>query len=162
DGSLLAYVTTDGATHSELHLVAVGEKQRAPGLPYPSVTPERVQFLDGSRVLVVERNQETSFARALVYTRQGPAKEKLGPVDGIGLGVVGGVPAIVTYAKFKSPKGTRHDFAAYRRDTLKPIAKRSLVENADGRVPMAGSLFKPLYFLGGYAELVASKEGTYD
>jgi hypothetical protein len=133
-----------------------------PVATHPSVTPERVAFLDADRVIVIDRNPETGFARAQVYGPKGALPQRLGPADGIALATVGGVPAIVTYARQKTPKGIRHDLAAYRRDTLKPLAKKSLAEDGSGRVALLHAAYKPLFFLGGYAELVAQKEGDYD
>jgi hypothetical protein len=162
DGSRLAWITTDGATKAQLHFASVGDHKSEKTFNYGSITPERVQFLDADRVIVVERNPETQVVHAEVFGPTG-GHGKFGPVTDIGLGTVGGVPAIVTWHKTTTPnRGTTHTFSAYRRDNLKPLAKRVLSENPDGRIPFAASLYKPLYFLNGFATLVGQKEGGYD
>jgi hypothetical protein len=165
DGGTLAYITTDGATASQLHFVAPGGKAAPVACKYPSITPERIDFLDGERVLVVERNPDTRVATAQVFTRGCAAREKLGPASEIALGRVGGVPAIVTW--LRSEKGgaggsATHTLAAFRRDDGKPLGRRVLPEDADGRVTVAGKRMKPLFFAAGFAELIAQKEGDYD
>ena len=162
DGSRLAWITTDGATKAQLHLGSVGNRRGDKTFNYGSITPERLEFLDADRVIVVERNPETRVVHAEVFGPTG-GHGKFGPVSDIGLGTVGGVPAIVTWLKATTPnRGTTHTFSAYRRDNLKPLAKRVLSENPDGHIPFAGSLYKPLYFLNGFATLVGQKEGGYD
>src|SRR5262245_34574151 len=162
DGTQLAWITTDGATHAQLHIGPVGDETSAKSFPYSSITPERVQFIDAERVLVVDRNPTTKFARAEVFGPKG-SLGKFGPATDIGVGKVGSVPSLVTWLKTTSPKGATHTFNAWRLDTLKPLGKKVvLVENAEGRVPFAGSLYKPLYFLDGFATLVGQKEGAYD
>ena len=164
DGTRIAWITTDGATHSRVHLAAVGSagaKGSARDFAYSSITPERVDFLDAERVIVIERNPETGMARGQVYGPSGAARDKFGPATDIALAVVGGTPAIVTYTK----SGTRtftHTLATYRRDNLRPLAKKVLVENGEGRVTVPGGAAKPLFFEDGYAVLVAQKEGAYD
>jgi hypothetical protein len=163
DGTRLAFVTTDGASHSELHLVRIGAAGLGASFPYPSITPERVEFLDGERVLVVERSPESGAARGMVYGPRGPARERFGPADGIALGTVAGTEAIVAWSRVHPAHGpARHELTAWRRDDLRPLAKKTLAENADGRVPVAGGLYKPLFYLAGFVELVAQKEGDYD
>ncbi|MSP59196.1 MAG: hypothetical protein EXR72_02455 [Myxococcales bacterium] len=162
DGNLLAFITTDGATASKLHFVVPGGKVPEVAVKYPSITPERIDFLDGERVLVVERNPETRLARGQIFTRQGLAKEKLGPAQEIALATVAGTPAIVSY--LRSPKGPVqiHTFTALRRSDGKPLARKAFPEDADGRISVAGKRFKVLFFADGYATLVAQKEGDFD
>src|SRR5579883_646394 len=64
DGRRIAWLTTDGATHTEVHLATIGDKGEAPAFPFDGITPERVEFLDGERVLVVDRSADSGFARA--------------------------------------------------------------------------------------------------
>lgn len=162
DGQSIAWITTDGATRAQLHFATVGKKGDAVELPYKSITPERVVFLDAERVLVVERNPTTHFARAEVYSRKGAAPGSFGPATDVGLGNVQGTPAIIAWLRAPGAKGNTHTFTAWRRDTLKPLGRKVMAENAGGKLPIAGSLYKPLYFLDGYALLVAQKEGEYD
>jgi hypothetical protein len=161
DGARLAWITTDGATHADVHLASPGRKGE---LSFPSggINPERVVFLDAERVLVVDRNPETGFARGEVFGPTGRDKVRLGPVGGIALATVQGTAAIVTYTRANAAKGSvRHDFVAVRRDTLKPLARKTLVESG-GRIALDGGQYKPLFFEDGYAVLVAQKEGSYD
>lgn len=161
DGTRLAWITTDGATHAELHVATVGDDKSERKFPYSSITPERVQFLDAERVLVVDRHPTTRFTRAEVFGPKG-SLGKFGPANEVGVGTAGGVPSLVTWMKATSPEGAKHTFTAWRLDNLKPLAKKVLVENREGRVPFAGSLYKPLYFLDGFGTLVGQKEGAYD
>src|SRR5262249_26255191 len=152
------WITTDGATRSELHIATVGDEKSAKAFPYGSITPERIEFIDADRVLVVDRNPTTSFARAEVFGLKG-SLGKFGPANDIGVGKIGGVRALGTWRRTPSPKGATQTFNAWRRDTLKPSPKKIVfAENADGRVPSAGSLYKPLYYLDGFATLVGQKE----
>jgi hypothetical protein len=164
DGAKIAYLSTDGAdaAQTRLHIAKIGAKEGAAVLPYPSISPERIDFLDGERVLLVERDPDTHLARGAVYTAKGPTKEKLGPVDDIVLATVSGTPAIVTYLRLAKGKGVTHTLAAYRRSDGKPIGKRVLAEDADGRVTFAGGRFRLLFFEAGYTELIGQKEGEYD
>lgn len=161
DGAHLAWITTDGATRSQLHVATVGDRKGEKTFAYGSITPERVEFLDAERVLVVERDPESRVARAEVFGPKG-SLGKFGPASEVGLGTVGGVPALITWLRGTTAKVTTHTFSAFRRDTLKPLARKVLNENGEGRVAFAGSLYKPLYFLDGYATLVGQKEGAYD
>lgn len=162
DGKLLAYITTDGATASLLHFVAPGGGAPAVACKYGSITPERIEFLDGDRALVVERNPDTRLVRGQIYTRQGVAKEKLGPASEMALGTVAGTPAIVTYLRTTKGAVATHTLAAFAREGLKPLGKRVLAEDATGRVTVAGKRMKPLFFEAGYTELIAQKEGDFD
>ena len=163
DGNQISWITTDGATHAQIHIGPVGDEKAAHAFPYGSITPERVQFLDAQRVLVVERNPTTKLARAEVFGPKG-SLGKYGPVTDVGVARIGDVPMLVTWLKATTPnKGTTHTFNAWRLDTLRPHTKKVvLVENAEGRVAFAASLYKPLYFLDGFATLVGQKEGIYD
>ena len=157
DGTRLAWITTDGATHAQLHVGPVGDEKSAKTFPYSSITPERVQFIDAERVLVVDRNPTSKYARAEVFGPKGRWASSAPPPTSA-LARWGGVPSLVTWLKTTSPKGATHTFNAWRLDTLKPLGKKVvLVENAEGRVPFAGSFYKPLYFLDGFATLVGQK-----
>ena len=170
DGSRIAWITTDGATHAAVHLGQIGkigagaDHKSASAFPYGSITPERVEFLDGARVLVVDRNPQTGFARGEVFGPAGAAREKFGPATDIALGTVSGTPAIVVYLRTggSGAKGAAHTLTAFRRDTLKPLGKKVFVEGADGRVALPGGPGKPLFFEHGYTILVAQKEGAFD
>ncbi len=162
DGKLLAWVSTDGATGSQLHVVAPGGPDPEATCKVPTISAERIDFLDGGRLLLVERSPETHLVRAQVFTTKCVGKEKLGPASEIALGKVGDVPAIVSW--LRSPKGNvfTHSLTAVRRDDLRPLAKKVLAEDADGRVTVAGKRMKPLFWLAGFTELVAQKEGDFD
>src|SRR5215467_12216953 len=71
DGRQLAWITTDGATRAQLHIGPVGDEKSAKSFAYSSITPERVQFLDAERVLVIDRNPTTKYARAEVFGPKG-------------------------------------------------------------------------------------------
>jgi hypothetical protein len=162
DGKSLAYITTDGAKPGELHFVSPGSKDPEVKMGYPSITPERIDFLDGERILVVERNPETRMAKGQIYTRKGPGKDKLGPASDIVLATVGGVPAIVTYTRAAKGNSATHTLTAVRRDNLKPLGKKVLNESGEGRVAFKGGAFKLLFFEDAYTELIGQKEGEYD
>lgn len=162
DGKKLAFIVTDGATHSVLRIVNPGETGPGTTLTYSSITPERIDFLDSDRLLMVERNPETHLARAQLFTTRGPARERLGPADDIVLSNIAGVPAVITYLRSPKGHGFVHTLVAYRRDTLKLFARRVLEEGENGRIAVAGAAVKPQVFLRGYAELVGQREGTYD
>lgn len=162
DGKAVAYILTDGATFAELRIAGVGGKEAPATMPYPSITPERMDFLDGERLLVVERNPETRLARAQVFTRKGPAKDKLGPADDIVLATVAGTPAIVTYVRSVKGKAVTHTLTAYKRADLKQVSRRVLAEGADGRVTVAGVPMKLLFFEENYTQMIGQKEGVYD
>jgi hypothetical protein len=162
DGSTLAYLLTDGASFSEIHFGTIGSKENRSTVAYPSITPERMDFLDDQRLLVVERNPETHFARAQIFTAKGPTKDKLGPADDIVLATVGGQPVIVTYLRSEKGKAATHTLVAYRRSDMKQVAKKVLQENSDGKISVAGAAMKLLFFEEGYAQMIAQKEGAYD
>lgn len=162
DGTRVAYVTTDGATKSSVHITTIGDTASAKEFPWPTYTAEHVFFLDNDRVLAIDRNPATGFARGEVFGPKGAAKEKFGPATDITVTDVAGTPAIVTYMKTSGAKGDTHTLTAYRRDTLKQLGKKVFAEGADGRVKLASGLYKPSYFEDGYAEMVARKEGAYD
>lgn len=159
DGKAVAYLTTDGATQCELTLMQLASSDTPKKTSCDSLNAERMEFLDDERVLVVERDPITRFARARVYGRAGG---RLGPASEIALGQVGGVPAIVTYTKATKGANVSHSFAAYRRNNLKPIATRTVIESGEGKLSLAGAVVKPLFFAGGYAVVVAQKPGRYD
>jgi hypothetical protein len=161
DGKRVAWVATDGASRSEVRLATVGSNTSPAAFPFDGITPERVEFVDGERVLVVDRSADTGFARARVFGPGGPDKMRFGPASGIALATVAGVPAIVTWTKLGAKGSTRHEFVAYRRDTLKPFARKTLVENG-GRIAFGDAICKPLVLEDGYTTLVAQKEGAYD
>lgn len=161
DGTRMAWITTDGATRAVLHVGAVGDDKNAKTFPYGSITAERVVFLDNDRVLVSDRDPSTRLAKGEVFGPKG-SMIKIPAATDIAVGVAAGVPAITSWLKTDSPEGAKHTFNAWRRDNLKPIGKKVLVENREGRVAFAGSLYKPLYFLDGFGTLVGQKEGAYD
>jgi hypothetical protein len=162
DGSRIAWITTDVATHTSVHIATVGDTKSEKSFSYNSLTPERIEFLDADRVLVVERNPQTKVASAEVFGPSG-SQGKFGPATEVGLGNAAGVPALITWFKVGAAgKPITHTLAAWRRDNLKPIARKVLVENSEGRVPFAGTLYKPLYFIDGLATMVGQKEGAYD
>jgi hypothetical protein len=165
DGTQIAYITTDGAdaNGTRLHFARIGSKEGAAEVPYPSITPERVDFLDAERVLVVERNPDTRLVRGQIFTAKGPTKDKYGPADDIVLATVGGAPAIVTYLHAeKSKGGATHTLAAFRASDGKSIGKKVLTEDGEGRISFAGGRFKLLFFEDGYTELIVQKEGDFD
>src|SRR5262245_57172379 len=67
DGRPLVYLTTDGASGSTLHLLALGVLSPEVTVPCDTITAERVDFLDDERVLVVSRDPQSRMATARVY-----------------------------------------------------------------------------------------------
>ncbi len=162
DGKALAYLSTDGASASQLHLAEVpaGAKPEAviPGLAVNTVA---LYWLGPDRVLAVARDADKQIATGQVYTSKGPTKEKLGPVEEIALGTIDGKPAVVTYTR-REKGPVEILLAAYARDTMKPLAKKSYKEDADGRIAAPGGPYKVLWWRDGFTAAAALKAGEFD
>jgi hypothetical protein len=160
DGKAVAWIATDGASSAWLHLSEIGAAEKVvPNLP---ATPVAVHWLAPARVLVVWRDPRTSALLAKAWSLAGAENERLGPADQIELATVDGKPAVVTYARVDKGKSVEHQFTAYRADTLKPLAKKSLREDKEGSIPFAGGGLRPLWTEHGLTTLAVRRSGEYD
>jgi hypothetical protein len=106
--------------------------------------------------LVVSGEGDQSVAQ--VFTASGAERIKLGPFSQLALATLEGKPIIVTAIE----DGAEHLLIAYRRDTLKPLTRRSLREDGEGQLAHPRGPFKPLWWSNGLTQLTALKVGEYD
>jgi hypothetical protein len=160
DGKAIAYATTDGATATTLHLAQIGGggDKSVPGLPSELAA---IHWLDDTRVLVVARAGESAVT-AQAWTTAGASGPKLGPAQHIALATIGGKRVVITYSKKEGRGGAEHLLVAYARDTLKPVARRSLKEDGDGRVPHPTGALKILWWRDGFAQAAVLQAGGFD
>ena len=157
DGKTIAYLTTDGATTAELHLAPVGGTEtKVPAAPLDAVA---LYFLGPGRVLVVHGSE--NVFNADVMTPRGPEKQKLGPFNKLAMTRIAGKPAIVTYTRSEK-KLVQHELVAYDVERLKPIKRKTLVEDAEGQIKIGHAVIKPLWWSDGFTILNARKPGEYD
>jgi hypothetical protein len=158
DGGAIAYLVTDGADRTELHLATLPDGKHA---VVPKVSPKTSSILwwSPTQVLLVAKDGDKVTAQS--YDDKGPTRLKLGPVDDVVLSTVDEQPAVVTYAKTEK-KGVEHTIFAYRRDDGKPIGKKTIKENGEGRVAQAGGPFKILWWREGYTSAATLKAGEFD
>lgn len=157
DGKALAFLTTDGATGATLHLADVGGTDvKVAGAP---VDAQALYWLSPGRVLIVSGPEGACVAQ--VFTAAGPDKRKLGPFTRLAPATVHGRPAIVTYTRTEK-RAVEHALVAYAADTLKPIARRTLREDAEGQLRLGASSVKPLWWADGFTVLAALRAGEYD
>ena len=158
DGAELAWLITDGATFCELHRARIAAGEIAP-TPCTTFNAESLRFLDGERVLLVDRDASTGLARAQIFDRKGAGK-RLGPFTDLALADVAGVPAIVTHLR----TGAAHAIVAVRRDTLAPLARATLaVENDALRVGGAkGVSLREPRFVDGWTRIMGLRAGGFD
>jgi len=162
DGAALAYLTTDGAGTSALHLAAL------PAGTTPEIVVEglpgsvrALHFVGPDRVLVVSNNDDAETVTAQVFGPKGPAKEKLGPLIDIALSTVKGKPAAVGYARTEK-KGVEHTVTAWSLATWKVVAKKTLKEDEEGRIADRHGAYKLLWWKDGFIRAAALKAGEYD
>lgn len=159
DGKEVAWVETDGIKPGTL---MVGPPEGFPlavkGVPADIAA---LHFLGERRLLVVARAGEAAFT-AQAFGREGVTGPKLGPAQHIALATVGGKPAVVTYSKQERRGGAEHVLVAYARDTLKPIARRTLKEDGEGRVPHPTGALKILWWRDGFSSAAVLQAGGFD
>lgn len=157
DGKAIAFITTDGATTATLHLADVGGSDvKIAGAPVDAVA---IHWLGPARVLVVSGQKGPEAAQ--VFGAGGPEKQRLGPFGQLALATVDGKRAIVTYTRTEK-KTVEHAIVAYSVDTLKPIKRRTLREDAEGQLKEGASSVKPLWWSNGFTVLSAMRAGEYD
>jgi hypothetical protein len=157
DGKTVAFITTDGATTAELHLATVGGAEvRIEGVPIDAVA---LHMIGPDRILVVSGSENNLTASVL--TPHGAEKQKLGPFNRLALARVDGKAAIVTYTR-SDKKGVQHELVAYDVARLKPIKRKTLVEDAEGQIRGPHGLITPLWWSDGFTVLAARKPGDYD
>jgi hypothetical protein len=161
DGRAVAYLTTDGAEKAQLHLADVPPAKPEAVVDGAPLHASAIHWLGPDRVLIVDKNPDNGRFTAQVFTAKGPGKEKLGPVDGVGLATLDGKPVVVTWTRSEK-KGVEHLFTAYNRDTLKPVTKKSYKENGEGQVVEKTGPFKLLWFRDGFTAAATLKAGEYD
>jgi hypothetical protein len=160
DGGAVAYVTTDGSAHAVLHL----HELRPPAdqaVPLASGEVAALAWVGRARVLVIFRGAEESrFAQ--VYGPGGAERVRLGPVDRVAVHELEGIAAVVTYTRSDKARAVEHQVAAYRADTLAPLARRAWREDKDGLIAHPGGSLKPLWWEAGLTSLAVLKAGSYD
>jgi hypothetical protein len=153
DGKALAWISTDGAALATLHLSELGgaetKIERAP------VTATALRWLSPTRVLVTWRDPENHQLYAQSWTQKGADEDRLGPADLIEVGSFEGKPAVLAYARGKG----EHVLTGFRADSLKPIPKKVVKEDKNGRV---GGQLKVLWVERGLSTLMVKTEGEYD
>jgi hypothetical protein len=153
DGQRIAYLTTDGASRGTLHFGEPGAETTVGGLPL-NVTA--LHWLGPARVLVVTRDA-AGEKTAQAWGQKGAEPTRLGPFAEIGIAAVDGKPAVVAYAH----KGG-HVVAAYQPESLRPLARKLLREDKDGRVALGTAALKPLWWGDTFRLLVGVEPGEYD
>jgi len=161
DGHAIAYLVTDGASQTSLHLAEVPPSKPEVVIAGAPLHAAALHWLGPDRLLVVDKDPDKGRLTAQLYTSKGAGKEKLGPVDGLALATLDGKPVVVTYARSER-KGVEHLFTAYARDTLKPVAHRAYKENGEGQVVEKRGPFKLLWFRDGYTAAATLQAGEYD
>jgi len=151
DGKAVAYITTDGATTSTLHLADLGGTDvKVAGAPVDAVA---IDWISPTRVLVVSGRDGVSTAQA--FTAAGPDKAKpIGPFGKFAFATIDGKRAFVTYTRSEK-RGVDHALVAYAADTLKPLKKRVWHEDGEGQIKQGPSSVKPLWWADGYTVLAA-------
>jgi hypothetical protein len=160
DGKAIAWIATDGANLATLHLSELGGTDTKIDQAPTSATTLR--WLSPTRVLVIWREPESQALYAQSFNASGAEKERLGPAELIDLATLDGKPAVLTYARIDSGRAVEHRFAAFRPDTLKPLAKKTLKEDKEGMVPHTGGPFHPLWVEHDLTTLMVKREGQYD
>jgi hypothetical protein len=160
DGQAVAYLTTDGAKASTLHLTQIGGADETyANLP---ATVTALHWLDAAHVLAVWREGEGGPLKARAFGPGGASRDTLGPADQIALGTVDGKPAVVTYARSER-KTVEHAVTAFAAATLRPLGRRVVLrEDKEGLVAHAGGAFRPLWWERGLTTLVVRRAGEYD
>ena len=161
DGKAVAYVTTDGASGAQLHLVEIGGKEN--GTAAVSTHVSAIHWLGPERVLVVARDPDKQTVTAQVFGPTGAGKEKpLGPATDITVTTIDGKPAVVSYTRVEK-KTLEHTLAAVDRDTWKPLGKKLVLrEDAEGRVPNKAGAYKILWWRDGYTVAAVQQAGDFD
>ena len=160
DGKAVAWIATDGASLATLHLSDLGGSDIRIDQAPTSATA--VRWLSPARALVVWREPESQALYAQAFTASGADKERLGPAELIDLTTLDGKPAVVTYARIDTGRTVEHRFAAFRPDTLKPLAKKTIKEDKEGMVAHPGGAFHPLWVEHDLTTLMVKREGQYD
>jgi hypothetical protein len=161
DGAALAYLTTNGTDESLLHLQPLpsGPEIKVAGAPLGA---SRLYWLGKDKVLIVSHDADKGTTTAQVFSSKGPERgERLGPVTEVALGQVGGKPAVLTFTKSEKSH-VEYTVAAYTREGLRPLGKKVLREDRDGRIPTAAGGLRALWWTDGFATLAAMKAGEFD
>jgi hypothetical protein len=160
DGGALAYLATDGEKSAVLHLqpLPAGADVAVPGAP---INGSALHWLGKERVLVVARDADKNSETAQVFSPKGVDKQRLGPAEHITVARVAGKLAVITFSK--SERGhVEYAVAAYQADTLRPLGKKVLREDKDGRVASAAGALRPMWWAEGYVQMAGLKAGEYD
>jgi hypothetical protein len=160
DGKAIAWIATDGANLATLHLSELGGADTK--IEQAPTTATSVRWLSPTRVLVIWREPESQALYAQSFTAAGADKERLGPAELIDVGTLDGKPAVLTYARIDSGRAVEHRFAAFRPDSLKPLAKKIIKEDKEGMVAHPGGAFHPLWVEHNLTTLMVKREGQYD
>jgi hypothetical protein len=165
DGTLVAEVVTDAATHASLQVSAVagGAPLVLDGLP---VAVTSLTFLGPKRVLVVSRREGGDQLMGQVIdvvdkTRLAPGKTRLGPADAIEVTDHKGKLLVTTYSRVEK-KSVEHHLQFFAADTMRSVARRDLVETSEGLIRGRAGELRPLWWSRGHTHLAGQKLGEYD
>ncbi len=167
DGKSLATISTDAATAASLHVFPldpkVGKALRVDGV---SLTVTALAFLDATHVLVTFKQDGTERVLASVATIGKDAitldKKRLGPANAIERVIHDGKPMISVYQHVVKKLGGDHVVTLYATDGGKQLAKRVLVETAEGLLRIKSGELRPLWWARAHTQLAAQKIGEYD
>jgi hypothetical protein len=166
DGTRVAAISTDAANPATLHLWVVGGTALSvAGLP---VAVRALTFLGNERVLVVVRQEAREGVEkvvGLIASVHGAAlsvdKGRLGPADAIDVVNRDGKQLIALYTR-GGKKNVEHQVQILAGDTLRPIARRTYAESAEGALRIRGGEARPLWWTRGHTNLSVQKLGEYD
>jgi hypothetical protein len=159
DGKAIAWLTTNGASESTLHIAELGAAPHdITGLP---ATVVALHWLSSDRILIVTHDSARHTVSGQVYTEKGPSKEKLGPASAIALSRIGDKAAVIAFtrAEKRSPDNA---VMAYDHENLKLLAKKVLRNGPDGRLMHPAGPFKPLWWYDGNTAVATLKAGEFD
>ena len=168
DGSRVLAVATDAATVSSLHLYTVGGDALTVDQLPPTI--KAVAFLGNDRVLAIATHEGDSKLIGLTATvkkgKDGKAAltldgKRLGPADAIDVVDREGKRILTLYNKV-TKKTTEHSVQLLDAATLKPIARRTFVESAEGAIRTKAGEARPLWWTRGHTNLSVQKIGEYD
>ena len=167
DGKRIAVIATDAATHASLQLWTLDGPTPAPPAVVDGLAPAvtQVAFLGAGRVLVVTKQDGGDRVVGHVATLRGRAltldKARLGPADAIDVVDRDGKRLVVVYSR-GGRKTIDHAVQILSADDLRPVAKRTLVESAEGALRCRAGDVRPLWWSRGHTQLAAQKIGEYD
>jgi hypothetical protein len=168
DGTRVLAVATDAATVSSLHVYTIGGDALTVDQLPPTI--KQVAFLGSDRVIAIATHEGDSKLVGLVATvkkgKDGKPtltldNKRLGPADAIDVVDREGKRLLTLYNK-AGKKTTEHTVQLFDAATLKPIARRTFVESAEGALRTKAGEARPLWWTRGHTNLIVQKIGEYD